>query len=292
MSQSPSPLQPSSPPSGGSPSPASACAEAVVPVPDAAAAAPAAWSPPTEAGRPPQPVLPGLWLFAPSRDSHGGSAWWLEHPDGGLLIDCPGWTEANLAFLARQAGGRIVLTSREGHGRCRRFQQALGWPVLVQEQEAYLLPGVERLETFAAEWQLSPRLQLLWTPGPTPGSCVLLASGCGVSGAADGSGAAQPDDEPAGEPGDILFCGRLLSPTGPGLAAPLRSARSFHWGRWLRSLEALRRRLPPHSPRWIASGAGLGALRGGKLIEGGRAVLEGLDLEALAAAAAPAGPQS
>jgi len=288
MSQFPSPT-----PSGGSPSPASAGSEAVVPVPAAPAAAPAGWSPPAEAGRPPQLVLPGLWLFAPSRDSHGGSAWWLEHPDGGLLIDCPGWTEANLAFLARQAGGRIVLTSREGHGRCRRFQQALGWPVLVQEQEAYLLPGVERLETFAAERQLSPRLQLLWTPGPTPGSCVLLASGCGgPGGAAEGSGAAQPDNDPAIPQGDILFCGRLLSPTGPGLAAPLRSARSFHWGRWLHSLEALRRRLPPQSPRWIASGAGLGALRGGKLIEGGRAVLEGLDLEALAGAAAPSAPPS
>ena len=288
MSQPPSPS-----PSAGPPRPDPAGSEVVVALPDAPAAAPPAWSPPAEAGRPPQPVLPGLWLFAPSRDSHGGSAWWLEHPDGGLLIDCPGWTEANLAFLARQAVGRIVLTSREGHGRCRRFQQALGWPVLVQEQEAYLLPGVERLETFAAERQLSPRLQLLWTPGPTPGSCVLLASGCGVPAAdSEQSGAAQPADKPAAQPADILFCGRLLSPTGPGLAAPLRSARSFHWGRWLRSLEALRRRLPPHSPRWIASGAGLGALRGGKLIEGGRAVLEGLDLEALAAAAAPAGPQS
>ncbi len=264
-----------------------------MPVPEAPAAASYAWSPPAEAGRPPQPVLPGLWLFAPSRDSHGGSAWWLEHPDGGLLIDCPGWTEANLAFLARQAGGRIVLTSREGHGRCRRFQQALGWPVLVQEQEAYLLPGVERLETFAAARQLSPRLHLLWTPGPTPGSCVLLASGCGApTGDAGGPGGGQPDDDLAGQQGDILFCGRLLSPTAPGLAAPLRTARSFHWGRWLGSLDALRRRLPPDSPRWIASGAGLGALRGGKLIKGGRALLEELDLEALAAAAASPDPAS
>ncbi len=250
-------------PTGGFPAPSAVLADGPPDGPpegptDGPAAAPSVGAPPVEAGRPPQPVLPGLWLFAPSRDSHGGSAWWLEHPDGGLLIDCPGWTEANLAFLAGRAGGRIVLTGREGHGRCRRFQQALGWPVLVQEQEAYLLPGVDQLQTFAAEWQLSADLQLLWTPGPTPGACVLLARG-----------------------GEILFCGRLLSPTGPGRAAPLRTARSFHWGRWLRSLEALRQRLPAPGPRWIASGAGLGALRGAKLIEGGRALLEGLDLEAL-----------
>jgi glyoxylase-like metal-dependent hydrolase (beta-lactamase superfamily II) len=214
---------------------------------------------PADPGRAPQPVQPGLWLFAPSRDSQGGSAWWLEWPQpvGGLLIDCPGYTEANLAFLRERGAGRIVLTSREGHGRVRRFQEALGWPVLVQEQEAYLLPGLQRLDTFGQEHGMAAGLRLLWTPGPTPGSCVLLA-------------------------GEGLFCGRLLSPTAPGQAAPLRSSRSFHWGRWLRSLAALRQWLPEGSPHWIATGAGLGALRGEKLIAPGRPLLEGLDLEALA----------
>ena len=34
--------------------------------------------------------------------------------------------------------------------------------------------------------------------------------------------------------------------------------------------------LSPGSPRWSASGAGLGALQGEKLIDGGRALLDGL----------------
>jgi glyoxylase-like metal-dependent hydrolase (beta-lactamase superfamily II) len=224
---------------------------------------------PTDAGRQPQEVQAGLWLFAPSRDSQGGSAWWLEleagGAGGGVLIDCPGYTEANLAFLQGRAAGRIVLTSREGHGRCRRFQEALDWPVLLQEQEAYLLPGVQRVDTFAEQHQLSEQLRLLWTPGPTPGACVLLASRVA---------------------GDVLFCGRLLSPTAPGQAAPLRTARSFHWHRWLRSLGQLRAWLPAGSPDWLASGAGLGALRGDKLIADARALLDGLDLEALARSAA------
>jgi hypothetical protein len=46
---------------------------------------------PTDAGRQPQEVQAGLWLFAPSRDSQGGSAWWLEleagGAGGGVLID-------------------------------------------------------------------------------------------------------------------------------------------------------------------------------------------------------------
>jgi hypothetical protein len=218
-------------------------------------------SPHQEGGRPPQQVRPGLWLFAPSRDSQGGSSWLVEGVawglEGDLLIDCPGWTEANAAALAaRGRQGTIVLTSREGHGRCRRFQEALGWQVLVQEQEAYLLPGVERLSTFSHHHTLAPGVRLLWTPGPTPGACVLHLR----SGAEDG-----------------LFCGRLLLPQAPGLLAPLRTQRTFHWPRQLRSLGALRQWLPAGSPDWIASGGGLGALRGDKLVGQGATLLAALE---------------
>lgn len=219
------------------------------------------------AGRPPREVRPGLWLFAPNRDTQGGSAWWLAHPgpagSTGVLIDCPAWSEANLQFLQAQGCGQVVLTGRQGHGRIRRFQEALDWPVLVQEQEAYLLPGVRRLHGFAAAHDLAAGLQLLWTPGPTPGACVLLAT---AAAAAD----------------SLLFCGRLLSPRAPGLVGPLRTSGSFHWRRWLESLERLRGWLPPQAPGWLASGAGLGALRGEVLVPQGRRVLEGLDLQVLA----------
>jgi glyoxylase-like metal-dependent hydrolase (beta-lactamase superfamily II) len=221
---------------------------------------------PQEAGRPPREVRPGLWLFAPNRDTQGGSAWWLDHPgpDGaaGVLIDCPAWTQANLAFLQAQGSGCVVLTGRLGHGRTRRFQEALGWPVLVQEQEAYLLPGVQLLRGFGTELELMAGLRLLWTPGPSPGACVLLAE------------AEQPSDA-------LLFCGRLLSPLAPGQAGPLRTNRSFHGRRWLQSLERLKIWLPPLAPGWLASGAGLGALRGEALIGQARSLLEALDVTAL-----------
>jgi glyoxylase-like metal-dependent hydrolase (beta-lactamase superfamily II) len=217
---------------------------------------------PIAAGRPPRQVQEGLWLFAPNRDTQGGSSWWLEPSaaDGcGVLIDCPAFNDANLAFLQQRPAGCIVLTGREGHGRLRRFQEALGWPVHVQEQEAYLLPGAKQLIGFAEQAELEPGLRLLWTPGPSPGSAVLLAE----------------------QPG-ILFCGRLLSPLAPGQAGPLRTRRSFHWGRWLRSLEQLRAGLPPEQPQWLASGAGLGALRGEALVPSARLLLDQLDLAALA----------
>ena len=233
-----------------------------------------AGAPPLASGRPPQAVRQGLWLFAPNRDSQGGSSWWLTWslPDGGvgLLIDCPALTEANLSFLRERGPGWIVLTGRDGHGRCRRLQEALGWPVWVQEQEAYLLPGLQQLHTFGAELELAPGLRLLWTPGPTPGSSVLLA-------------------EPAAAAEAVLFCGRLLSPLGPSQVGPLRTSRSFHWRRWLLSLERLRAWLPPTVPAWLASGAGLGALRGEKLVPQGRLLIDALDLPALAARPADPG---
>jgi hypothetical protein len=216
-----------------------------------------------EPGRPPREVLPGLWLFAPNRDSRGGSSWLLETGTGAVLIDVPGFTDANLSFLGARSG-RIVLTGRDGHGRCRRLQERLGWPVLVQEQESYLLPGVEPLATFSQDHRLSDGQRLLWTPGPSPGACVLHAFGAGAGGA------------------DLLFCGHLLVPVGPDRLGPLRRRRTFHWPRQLASLERLRAWLPSGSPTWIATGAGLGALQGGKLVSDGARLLLDLDLTALA----------
>jgi hypothetical protein len=76
---------------------------------------------------------------------------------------------------------------------------------------------------------------------------------------------------------DGLFCGRLLVPTGPAALAPLCTARTFHWPRQLASVGRLRAWLPAGSPDWIASGAGLGALRGDKIVGGGAALIAQLN---------------
>lgn len=222
-------------------------------------------------GRPPQLLRRGLWLCAPNRDSQGGSAWIVEAADLDVLVDVPALSEANLTWLRQRASQRrgwIVLSGRHGHGRCRALQAELGWPVLVQEQEAFLLPGVPDLHRFGETHSLAPGLELLWTPGPSPGSCVLHARG--------------------GSAGDGLFCGRLLVPLAPGQLGPLRRPGTFHWPRQLRSIERLRQWLPAGSPDWIASGAGLGALRGEKLLHGGADLLARLDCSALSQAVAEA----
>ena len=186
----------------------------------------------------------GLWAFPPSRDSDGGTAWLLHTSGGGsVLVDVPLLSDEHLSWLQQQPPGWIVLTHRQGHGRCRRLQEQLGWPVLVQEQEAYLLPNVSALDTFAVDHVTASGLRLLWTPGPTPGSCVVHA--------------------PAA---DLLFCGRLLTPLAPGRLGPLRHGRTFHWPRQLGSLQRLRGWIPSDARPQLASGAGLGALRGERLV--------------------------
>ncbi len=223
---------------------------------------------PPEPGRPPVEVASGLWLFAPNRHTQGGSSWLLEgdpaqgRPD--LLVDAPALTAANQAFLQQRQGlvgtdgGLIVLTSRLGHGQIQALQPHCGWRVLLQEQEAYLLPGLARLQPFGSSSEPAPGLRLLWTPGPTPGACVLHARGAGVDG---------------------LFCGRLLVPLGPGALAPLRTPLTFHWGRQQASLARLQQWLPAGSPSWIATGAALGALRGQPLVNEAAQVVRSLALQ-------------
>lgn len=227
-------------------------------------------APAAKEGRPPEQIAQELWLFPPNRDTQGGSAWLLQTPACTVLVDLPALTESHRQWLQQQVPAPpsgdgpeawIVLSGRHGHGRCRAWQEALGWPVLVQEQEAYLLPSV-RLHTFAEEHQLAAGLSLLWTPGPSPGACVLHSR--------------------SGPSGDGLFCGRLLLPSGPGQLSPLRRRSTFHWPRQLQSLERLCRWLPSGSPEWIASGGALGALRGEKLVRTGVFQLSELNLEALA----------
>ena len=202
-----------------------------------------------------QALSPDFWVFPPSRESAGGSAWLFRSAAGrSVLVDVPLLKEEHLAFLQAQPPGLIVLTHRQGHGRCRRLQQQLGWPVLLQEQEAYLLPTLEQRKGFGASFELEPGLRLLWTPGPSPGSCVLHWA--------------------QGER-DVLFCGRFLWPQRQGGVQLRRTQATFHWPRQKRSLDQLLAWLPGGSPAEIACAAGLGAIGGGKLVGAGAAALAG-----------------
>ena len=146
-----------------------------------------------DSGNQPQHLKEGIWAFPQNNLCNGNQSWWLGCNPEPVLIDCPPVTPETIELLKTFSLGRpalIVLTNRDSHGRVSALQDALGWPVLVQEQEAYLLPGIKKLSSFSEEYLTISGLRLLWTPGPTPGSCVLYAP----------------------PPWNVLFCGRLLIP--------------------------------------------------------------------------------
>ncbi len=196
----------------------------------------------------PNELIDGLWVFPPNKLCNGSRSWWLKCDPEPVLIDCPPVNQGNIDFLKSASSGRsslIVLTNRQAHGRILELQEALSWPVLVQEQEAYLLPGLNQLRSFSNEYLTASGLRLLWTPGPTPGSCSVYAS----------------------EPWNVLFCGRLLIPLKSNRLGALRTRNTFHWTRQQKSLQKLRHWLPRDLSLSLAFGSGLEPLGGGENVE-------------------------
>lgn len=57
----------------------------------------------------------------------------------------------------------LVITHRGAIGKTAEIQQALGCEVVIQEQEAYLLPGLT-VTSFGRELTLDATAQVIWTP--------------------------------------------------------------------------------------------------------------------------------
>ncbi len=194
-----------------------------------------------DSGLTPKEVRPGLWAFPPVKGSNNCQAWWLGCLPEPVLIDCPPVTEENILLLEKLSSKRltrVILTNRESHGQIRKLQFCLDWPVLIQEQEAYLLPKLNSLGTFKEEHITASGMRLLWTPGPTPGSCVVYAP----------------------QPWNVLFCGRLLIPRKIDELVSLRNKKTFHWTRQQKSLDKLRQWIPSESRPELASGVRAGRL--------------------------------
>ena len=219
----------------------------------------------------PQSVFAGdtvAYAFPPNRETLGGTAYLIPHratPDSNplsrknILVDCPAWTEANIDFIAQQGGIKwLVITHRGGSSRVREWQGHFDCDVVLQEQEAYLLPQVD-MQTFHHDLMLTPTHRLLWTPGHSPGSVCLYSSVLG----------------------GILFTGRHILPTRQGLATPLRVSKTFHWPRQLRHVQRLLTEFTPQTLSYICPGANIGFLRGRRFIDGAYDKLAVLDFQEL-----------
>ncbi len=183
---------------------------------------------------------PVLYSFPPNKDTLGGIAYFLRGKEENVLVDCPKWNEHHLSFLEQQGGvDWLVLTHRDGISNVKKIKEALNCQVLIQEQEAYLIPEVSVIP-FDQNYIFSAELEMIWTPGYSPGSACLYYSPLG----------------------GILFSGRHLLPNTNGQLALLKTAKTFHYPRQLRSLVRLIHRLNPSTLKYICPGANIGFLRG------------------------------
>lgn len=216
--------------------------------------------------RQPRVVLTGqlpfsIFAFPPNRDTLGGTAYFIVGKQHNILIDSPPWHETTQQFLQDQGGvDWFCLTHRNAMSHVGAIQKNYGCRVLVQEQEAYLLPGLA-VQTFQAEFELDDRLtQAIWTPGYSPGATCLY--------------------HPAY--GGVLFSGRHLLPNPQGELLPLRMAKTFHWPRQLQSVQRLVDRFSPGTLQHLCPGANTGFLRGQRTIDQAYEKLKQLDFQYLA----------
>ncbi|MEM6253966.1 MAG: MBL fold metallo-hydrolase [Cyanobacteria bacterium P01_D01_bin.156] len=213
------------------------------------------------------------YAFSPNRETLGGTAYLIPHSAtanetslarSNILVDCPSWTDANLDFIAQQGGiGCLVITHRGGASNVRDWQNQFNCQVVVQEQEAYLLPQIQT-HTFHYELELTLDHRLLWTPGHSPGSICLYSS----------------------TNGGTLFTGRHILPTRQGSAVPLRVAKTFHWPRQLKHVQRFLDEFNPQTLTHICPGASIGFLRGKRYIDNAYAQIASLNFSELAEAPA------
>jgi glyoxylase-like metal-dependent hydrolase (beta-lactamase superfamily II) len=199
---------------------------------------------PSAIAKPPTEILPNIFAFPPNRDTLGGTAYLIVESTGNILIDSPAWQEVNQEFLDSVGGVKwFAITHRGGIGKAVSIATTLGCEVIIQEQEAYLLPEL-KVHTFQHEYNISETAQIVWTPGHSPGSACIYYCSC------DG----------------VLFSGRHLLPNQSGVAVPLRTPKTFHWLRQLQSVDLIGQRFPASQLRYICPGANTGLLRGSRYI--------------------------
>ena len=212
----------------------------------------------------PRPILEGIFAFPPNRETLGGTSYFIVENEGNILIDCPAWNEVNVQFMAKHGGVKwLFITHRGGIGQqVSSMQATLSCEVVIQEQEAYLLPEV-KVTTFEKDYPEIPHCRAIWTPGFSPGSSCLYYK----------------------QQGGVLFTGRHLLPNSEGKPMPLRMEKTFHWFRQLRSLEALQKRFSPANLDYLCPGGNTGFLRGRGVIENAYEQIAELDVETLAGCA-------
>ncbi len=208
----------------------------------------------------PRQIFDNIFAFSPNRETLGGTSYFISEKSGNILIDCPIWDPTTQDFLVSQGGVHwLFITHRNGIGKkVKEMQQFFNCKVVIQEQEAYLLPEIT-VTSFQEELPLDSHGFALWTPGFSPGSSCFYYNLFG----------------------GILFTGRHLLLNQNGEIRPLQTAKTFHWPRQLNSLKKLIARFNSESLTYICPGANTGFLRGVGYVNDAYNKLSHLQLDSL-----------
>lgn len=200
----------------------------------------------------------------------GGSSYFIVRKDRdscstNILIDTPANTPDVLAFVKQQGGVKYwVITHRGAIGEARALQAALNCPMIMQEQEAYLLPDCPGLISYQERYALEDDSEVVWTPGHSPGSaCVYYPAA-----------------------GGVLFTGRHLLPNRTGQLTPIRFAKTFHWPRQLQSINKLQAYFSAATLAYICPAANTGFLRRQYAVSDAYRQLQAIDVDTLRTAPA------
>ena len=114
--------------------------------------------------KPPRLILEGLYAFSPNRETLGGTSYLIVENTGNILVDCPSCEESERDFLREKGVRYLFFTHRAGQGKqSDSLQSLLNCEIILQEQEAYLLPH-RQITVFQQQIQLSPTCSGFWTP--------------------------------------------------------------------------------------------------------------------------------
>ena len=110
-----------------------------------------------------------------SHRSFGARSWLIQRADGNVMVDVPRWN-APLARRIEAMGGlaQIVLTHRDDVADHQRWAQAFACERWIHRGDADAAPSAEQVLEGQEPLELAPQIELLPTPGHTPGSLCLL----------------------------------------------------------------------------------------------------------------------
>ena len=165
-----------------------------------------------------------------SEDSYGANSFFVERPEGNILVDSPRWAKLLVRELEERGGiSDILLTHQDDVADAGRYHEHFEARVWIHEAERRSAPYATHLLESEAPKEISPGLLAIPVPGHTRGSTMFLL------------------EQKFLFTGDSLYWSRRRG----GLAA----SKSYCWYSWDKQVESLIR-LADYRFEWVLAGHG------------------------------------